>query len=71
MADKLPLGFIDDDDKLRRNDSRRREKNMRVSTNHLLWCQCASESVPKHPQECGGGEGRIGMWTDSPTTIEF
>lgn len=70
MADKLPLGFIDDDDKLRRNDSRRREKNMRVSTNHLL-CQCASESVPKHPQECGGGEGRIGMWTDSPTTIEF
>lgn len=26
MADKLPLGFIDDDDKLRRNDSWRREE---------------------------------------------
>lgn len=26
MADKLPLGFIDDNDKLRRNDSWKREK---------------------------------------------
>lgn len=26
MADKLPLGFIDDDDKLRWNDSWRREE---------------------------------------------
>lgn len=26
MADKLPLGFINDDDKLRRNDSWRREE---------------------------------------------
>ena len=37
MADKLPLGFIDDDDKLRWNDSWRREEKHEGKQEEKGW----------------------------------
>lgn len=44
-------------------------KNTKASRKHLLGCHCASESAAKHLRECGGGEVRRSVWTDSPTNI--
>lgn len=65
MADKLPPGFIDDDDKLRRNDSWRREKKTgRRAYPRTGASVCIGESRHASPGARGPREPRS-VWTDS------
>lgn len=53
MADKLPLGFIDDDDKLRRNDSWRREENTGRRAGNLY------QGVREQQEPCRASRGGV------------
>ena len=69
MADKLPLGFINDDDELRRNGSGRREgkhEGEREPSAGLSVCIREAQSIPGTAGLRRGGA----PWTDSGTTIQ-
>lgn len=70
MADKLPLGFIDDDDKLRRNDSwRREEKHEGQQETSTEVSPCIREQAP-HSIHGGVEEVRRSVRTDSLANIQ-
>jgi hypothetical protein len=62
MADQLPLGFINDDDKLRRHDSWRREEKHHRELQTSMQAPVHISHPVKYLWECGGGEMMSGVY---------